>query len=61
MTKVRMYKVLIAVADSNSEVMDIMQYMANDNDINSEEFFELFTECKARIAQVLGTPASLRV
>lgn len=61
MTKVKTYKVLIAIAETNYQVMDIMQYIANDKDITSEEFFDLFTDCKNRIAEVLGTPAELRV
>lgn len=61
MTKVKTYRVLIAVATSNYQVMDILQYIANDEEITSEEFFNLFTECKNRTAELLGTPANLRV
>ena len=59
MTTVKTYKILIAVATTNYQVMDIMQYIANDKDITSEEFYDLFTDCKARIAEVLGTPKTL--
>lgn len=60
MTKVKTYKILIAIAETNYQVMDIMQYIANDTEITSEEFYDLFTDCKARIAEVLGTPKSIR-
>ena len=59
MTKARMYKVLIAVATSNCQVMDILQAIANDRAITSEEFFDLFTYSKERTAELLGTPVEL--
>ena len=61
MTKAKMYKVLITIATSNYQVMDILQAIANDNTITSAEFFDLFTYSKERTAELLGTPASLRV
>ena len=60
MTRFKTYKVLIAIAESNYQVMDILQYIANDNTITREQFFELFTECKARTAELLGTPTEVR-
>ena len=54
MTKVKTYKILVAVATSNYQVMDILQYIANDTEITSEEFYDLFAECKAKSAELLG-------
>lgn len=61
MTKARMYKVLIAVAKSNYQVMDILQYASSDTAVTREEFFDLFTYGKERTAELLGTPTNLRV
>ena len=59
MTRFKTYKVLITVATSNYQVMDILQYIANDETITREEFYDLFTYSKERTAELLGTPADL--
>lgn len=60
MTKARMYRVLIAVAETVNQAMDIMQIASTDTAVTSEEFFDIYTDCKARMNVINRTPKTLK-
>ncbi len=60
MTKARFYRILIATASTVNMAMDIMQIAASDKAVSSDEFFTIYEDCKARVADIRKTPESVR-